>query len=140
MEISQQKKARSRDFALLLYRMTSRVFIVYSTIGSTVHSAFEQIEALHMHNHDDKYPARPGFEPVTSRLQVPVDTNEPSGPVSQRLQIFIKNFQGLSDIRTIIELNNGRVSAIFNSIKLKKIRVHPPLKPQILFHSNGLAI
>ena len=29
-----------------------------------------------MHNHDDKYPARPGFEPGTSRLQAPVDTNE----------------------------------------------------------------
>ena len=34
-----------------------------------------------MHNHDDKYPARPGFEPGTSRLlQAPVDTKEPSGP------------------------------------------------------------
>ena len=33
-----------------------------------------------MHNHDDKYPARPGFEPGTSRLQALVDTNEPSGP------------------------------------------------------------
>ena len=33
-----------------------------------------------MHNHDDKYPARPGFEPGTSTLQAPVDTNEPSGP------------------------------------------------------------
>ena len=33
-----------------------------------------------MHNHDDKYPARPGFEPSTSRLQAPVDTNEPPWP------------------------------------------------------------
>ena len=33
-----------------------------------------------MHNHDDKYPSRPGFEPGTPRLQAPVDTNEPSGP------------------------------------------------------------
>ena len=32
-----------------------------------------------MHNHDE-YPARPGFKPRTSRLQAPVDTNEPSGP------------------------------------------------------------
>ena len=32
-----------------------------------------------MHNHDDKYPARPGFEPGTSRLQAPVDRNEPYG-------------------------------------------------------------
>ena len=31
-----------------------------------------------MHNHDDKYPNRPGFEPGTSRLQAPVDTTEPS--------------------------------------------------------------
>ena len=31
-----------------------------------------------MHNHDDKYPSRPGFEPggPTPRLQAPVDTNE----------------------------------------------------------------
>ena len=27
-----------------------------------------------MHNHDDKYPTRPGFKPGTSRLQAPVDT------------------------------------------------------------------
>ena len=33
-----------------------------------------------MHNHDDKYPSRPGFEPCTPRLQALVDTNEPSGP------------------------------------------------------------
>ena len=29
-----------------------------------------------MHNHGDKYPARPGLEPGTPRLQAPVDTNE----------------------------------------------------------------
>ena len=33
-----------------------------------------------MHNDDDKYPARLGFEPGTSRSQAPVDTNQPSGP------------------------------------------------------------
>ena len=33
-----------------------------------------------MHNHNDKYPVRPGFEPGTSTLQAPVDTNEPSWP------------------------------------------------------------
>ena len=44
--------------------------------------AFEQFGALCVHNHDDKYPARPGFEPGTSRLQAPVATNEPSGPAS----------------------------------------------------------
>ena len=33
-----------------------------------------------MHNHDDKYmyPTRPGFEPGTSRLQAPLDTNKSS--------------------------------------------------------------
>ena len=35
-----------------------------------------------MHNHDDKYPSRPGFEPSTSSFETPVDTNEPSGPAS----------------------------------------------------------
>ena len=39
-----------------------------------------------MHNHVDKYPARPGFEPGTSRLQAPVDTNEPSGPARWPLE------------------------------------------------------
>ena len=34
-----------------------------------------------MHNHDDKYRSRPGFEPGTPRLQAPVDTNEPSGQI-----------------------------------------------------------
>ena len=46
-----------------------------------------------MHNHDDKYPARPGCEPGTSRLQAPVDTNEPSGPANGfRRKIFMKLF------------------------------------------------
>ena len=40
----------------------------------------EELGALYMHNHDDKYSARPGFEPGTSRLEAPVDTNESSGP------------------------------------------------------------
>ena len=34
-----------------------------------------------MHNHDDKYSARPGFEHGTPRLQAPVDTNEPSAKI-----------------------------------------------------------
>ena len=41
-----------------------------------------------MHNHDDKYPARPEFEPGTSRLQPPVDTNESSGPASVKMMIM----------------------------------------------------
>ena len=66
MAISRQKEARSRDYALFLFRMTSRV--IYSARYCTL-QAFEQFRALYMHNHDDKYPARPGFEPGTSRLQ-----------------------------------------------------------------------
>ena len=76
MAISQQKQARSRDYALLLFRVTSMV--LYSARYHRQHctlQTFEQFGALNMHNHDDKYPARPGFEPGTSRLQAPVDTN-----------------------------------------------------------------
>ena len=43
--------------------------IVHSTIGSTAHS-IEQFGALYMHNHDYKYPSRPGFEPGTHRLHI----------------------------------------------------------------------
>ena len=62
-------------------RMTSRVLYSaqYHRRHCTLH-AFEQFGALYMHNHDDKYPSRPGFEPGTPRLQASVDTNEPSGP------------------------------------------------------------
>ena len=35
-----------------------------------------------MHNHDNSYPSRPGFEPGTPRLQASIDTNEPSGPAA----------------------------------------------------------
>ena len=83
MAISRQNEARSRDYVLLLFRMTSRV--IYSAQYYRQHCtlyAFEQFEALYMHNHDDKYPSRPGFEPGTPRLQAPVDTNEPSGPAT----------------------------------------------------------
>ena len=38
-----------------------------------------------MHNHDDKYPSRSGFEPGTTRLQAPVDMNEPSRPAPNKL-------------------------------------------------------
>ena len=74
---------------LLLFRMTSRV--LYSAQYHTQHcklQAFEQFGALYMHNHDDKYPARPEFEPDTSRLQAPVDTNEPSGPASCMVVVY----------------------------------------------------
>ena len=81
MAISRQKEARSRDYALLLFRMISRV--LYSAEYHRQHytlNVFEQFGALSMHNHYDKYPSRPVFEPSTPRLQAPVDTNEPWGP------------------------------------------------------------
>ena len=65
----------------ILLQMTSRV--LYSAQYHRQHctlQAFEQLGELYMHNHDDKYPARQGFEPGTSRLQALVDTDEPSGP------------------------------------------------------------
>ena len=76
MAISRQKEARSRDYALLLFRMNSRVLYSaqYHIQHCTLHT-FEQFGALYMHNHDDKYPARPRFESGTSRLQAPVDTH-----------------------------------------------------------------
>ena len=81
MAISRQKEARSRDYALLLFRMTSRVLYSaqYHRQHCTLH-AFEQFGALYIHSHDDKYPSRPGFQPGTPRLQATVDTNEPLGP------------------------------------------------------------
>ena len=62
MAISRQKEARIRHYALLLFRMTSRVFYSaqYNRQYCTLH-AFEQFGALYMHNHDDKYSFRPGF-------------------------------------------------------------------------------
>ena len=81
MAISRQKEARSRDYVLLIFQMTSRVLYSaqYHRQHCTLH-AFEQFGALYMHNHDDKYPSRPGFELGTPRLQAPADTNEPLGP------------------------------------------------------------
>ena len=80
MAILRQKVARSRDNALLLFRMTLSVFYCaqYYRQHCTL-QAFEQFGALYMLNHNDKYPAWSGFEPGPSRLQAPVDTNEPSG-------------------------------------------------------------
>ena len=83
MAMSWQKKARSLGYALLLFRIISGV--LYSAHYHRQHCtryAFEQFGVQYMHNHDDKYPVRPGFEPGTSRLQAPVDTNEPSVPAS----------------------------------------------------------
>ena len=101
MAILRQEEARSRDYALLLFRMTSRV--LYSAENHRQHctlQAFEQFGTLYMHSHDDKYPARPSFEPGTSRLQAPVDTNEPSGPAC-KWPIFVQfdtNYFGNLDV------------------------------------------
>ena len=83
MALLRQKEARKRDYALLLFWMTSRVLhsAQYHRQHYTLH-AFEQFGALHMHSHDDKYSSRPGYEPGTPRLQAQVDTNEPSGPAT----------------------------------------------------------
>ena len=48
----------SNDFIVVLYSAQ------YHRQHYVLH-AFEQFGALYMHNHDDKYPARPGFEPGT---------------------------------------------------------------------------
>ena len=56
--ISRQKESRSRDYALLLFRMKSRV--LYSACYHRQHctrQAFEQVVSLYMHNHGDKHPA-----------------------------------------------------------------------------------
>ena len=84
------EEARSRDYALLLFRMTSSVLYSaqYHRQHCTLH-AFEQFGALYMHNHDDKYPSRPGFKPGILRLQAPVDTNEPSGPATNYEQNYL---------------------------------------------------
>ena len=80
--IATERSPRQKDYALLLFQLTPMVLYSaqYHRQHCTLH-AFEQFGALYMHNHDDKYPSRSGFEPGTPRLQAPVDTNEPSGPV-----------------------------------------------------------
>ena len=91
MAISRQNEARSREYALLLLRVASKV--LYSSQyhrQNCILQAFEQFGELYMHNHGDKYPARPGFEPGTSRLQAPVDTNEPSGPAHYIYKMIFK--------------------------------------------------
>ena len=108
MAISRQKEARSRDYALLLFRMTSRVLYSaqYHRQHCTLH-AFEQFGALYMHNHDDKYPPRPGFEPGTPRLQAPVDKNKPSLPKlvkSYSLLVCGNYHNNVSVINTICRL------------------------------------
>ena len=53
----------------------------------------------------------------------------------------LENHHGLPNIgHKKHQVNNGRQTAISNLIKLIYFMLHPPLKPHILFHSNGLAI
>ena len=92
--ISRQKEARGQDYALLLFRMTSRA--PYSaqypgTISNTIHMTLNSLEhciicTTSMTN------IKPGqysnLVPV-SRLQAPVDTNEPSGlAISHETQAY----------------------------------------------------
>ena len=58
-----------------------------------------------MHTHDDKYPAPSGFEPGTSRLQAPVDMNEPSGPAV----LFARRGTGMIASSSTFCLHPGRV-------------------------------
>ena len=85
MVISRQKETRSRDYALLLFRMTSRALYSarYHRQHCTLH-AFEQFGALYMHSHDDEYPLRPAWYP---QVKASADTYGPSGPASIRLKI-----------------------------------------------------
>ena len=87
--ISRQKEAQSRAYALLLFQITSEVLYCaqYHRQHRTLYAL--QFGSLYMHNQDDKYPVRPGFEPGTSRLQAPGDTNEPSGLTGLDLQMCL---------------------------------------------------
>ena len=81
VNIATERSSPKPGYALLLFRMTSRVH--YSAQCHRQHCALHvQFGALNMHNHDDKYPARREFVPGASRLQAPVDTNEPLGPAT----------------------------------------------------------
>ena len=83
--ISRQKEARSRDYALLLFRTISTV--LYNAQCHQQHCTlhdFVQFGALYMHSNDDKYPAPPGFGPGTSRLQALIVTNEQSWPAVRK--------------------------------------------------------
>ena len=54
-----------------------------------------------MHNHDDKYPYRPGFKPGNPRLQAPVDTNESSGPADIVHYNFLNSTKVLTSLRRL---------------------------------------
>ena len=129
MALSRQKEARSRVYALLLFRMTSRVLYSaqYHRQHCTLH-AFEQFGALYMHNHDDKYPSRPGFEPDTPRLQAPVDTNEPSGPANNQIMNYSTNVY----VSQITEVSEELIQRVARDSNL----VPPGYKPQSIRMSH----
>ena len=83
IEISRQKEARNREYALLLSNDFKE--LIYSVQYHRHHctlQAFEQFRALYLNNPDDKYPTRPGFEPSTSQFWATIGPSEPSGPAS----------------------------------------------------------
>ena len=85
MAISRQKDARSRNYALLLFRMISRVF--YSAQYHRLHytlQAFEHFGTLYMHNHDDRYlPARDSNLTNPSRYEWAIRAGLLGGDASQ---------------------------------------------------------
>ena len=75
----QYRDRRKPEAGIMPYSYFERLLYSaqYHRQHGTLH-AFEQFVALYMENHDDKYLARPGFEPGISRLLASVDTNKPS--------------------------------------------------------------
>ena len=90
------------------------------------------VYALYMHNHDNKNPARPGFEPGTSRLQTPVYTNEPSRPV-------LYDVPRTEDVGlpTQFRFNVGPTSQpIVGSMRVNRLRSWPNTNPTLgLLHT-----
>ena len=76
MAILRQKEVRSRDYALLLFRMIQGFFIVHSTIDSTVHSMpFNSLEhcicttmMTNIRPDRDSNLVPPGYKPQSIRM------------------------------------------------------------------------
>ena len=69
---SQQKEARSRDYALLFSVLYGAQYHRYHRTLQT----FDETGTLYMHDHNDKYPTRPGFEPSTSDFRATTRPNK----------------------------------------------------------------
>ena len=67
MAIARQEEARRRHYTLLL----PNEFLVHSTIDSLCTPGL-----WYMHNLDDKYPTRPGFEPRNPEFRATTGSNE----------------------------------------------------------------